>query len=220
MINITLIAVGKLKEKYLRDAVDEYSKRLGAFCKINIIEIDEEKIGDNPSSAQIQNVIEKEGQRIIKKIPKSSNIISLCIEGKEYSSPDFSKLIENISMTSSSICFIIGGSFGLSDEVKKLSNYKLSFGKMTLPRLCKEQHLPIGRILFRQIFKARSFHSDTAVNIRACMIAVELLLPTRFWVLKMFFPSKMKALNFIIRFPRKKGIIITNANILCLMQWR
>ena len=104
MINITLIAVGKLKEKYLRDAVDEYSKRLGAFCKINIIEIDEEKIGDNPSSAQIQNVIEKEGQRIIKKIPKSSNIISLCIEGKEYSSPDFSKLIENISMTSSSIC--------------------------------------------------------------------------------------------------------------------
>ena len=70
MINITLIAVGKLKEKYLRDAVDEYSKRLGAFCKINIIEIDEEKIGDNPSSAQIQNVIEKEGQRIIKKIPK------------------------------------------------------------------------------------------------------------------------------------------------------
>ena len=81
MINITLIAVGKLKEKYLRDAVDEYSKRLGAFCKINIIEIDEEKIGDNPSSAQIQNVIEKEGQRIIKKIPKSSNIISLCIEG-------------------------------------------------------------------------------------------------------------------------------------------
>ena len=106
MINITLIAVGKLKEKYLRDAVDEYSKRLGAFCKINIIEIDEEKIGDNPSSAQIQNVIEKEGQRIIKKIPKSSNIISLCIEGKEYSSPDFSKLIENISMTSSSICFI------------------------------------------------------------------------------------------------------------------
>jgi 23S rRNA (pseudouridine1915-N3)-methyltransferase len=68
-------------------------------------------------------VLEKEGQRIIKKIPKSSSVITLCIEGKEYSSPDFSKLIENISMTSSSICFIIGGSFGLSDEIKKLSNY-------------------------------------------------------------------------------------------------
>lgn len=94
MINITLIAVGKLKEKYLRDASDEYSKRLGAFCKINIIEIDEEKIGDNPSSAQIQNVIEKEGQRIIKKIPKSSNIISLCIEGKEYSTLIFQNLLK------------------------------------------------------------------------------------------------------------------------------
>ena len=89
MINVTLIAVGKLKEKYLRDAVAEYFKRLGAFCKINIIEIDEEKVGDNPSRAQIDNVLEKEGQRIIKKIPKSSSIITLCIEGKEYSSPDF-----------------------------------------------------------------------------------------------------------------------------------
>ena len=155
MINITLIAVGKLKEKYLRDAVDEYSKRLGAFCKINIIEIDEEKIGDNPSSAQIQNVIEKEGQRIIKKIPKSSNIISLCIEGKEYSSPDFSKLIENISMTSSSICFIIGGSFGLSDEVKKLSNYKLSFGKITLP------HQLARVILLEQIYRAFSISNNS-----------------------------------------------------------
>ena len=151
MINITLVAVGKLKEKYLRDAVDEYSKRLGAFCKINIIEIDEEKIGDNPSSAQIQNVIEKEGQRII----KSSNIISLCIEGKEYSSPDFSKLIENISMTSSSICFIIGGSFGLSDEVKKLSNYRLSFGKMTLP------HQLARVILLEQVYRAFSISNNS-----------------------------------------------------------
>ena len=107
MINVTLIAVGKLKEKYLRDAVAEYFKRLGAFCKINIIEIDEEKVGDNPSRAQIDNVLEKEGQRIIKKIPKSSSIITLCIEGKEYSSPDFSHLLDNISMTSSIICDIL-----------------------------------------------------------------------------------------------------------------
>ena len=99
MINVTLIAVGKLKEKYLRDAVAEYFKRLGAFCKINIIEVDEEKVGDNPSKAQIDNVLEKEGQRIIKKIPKSSSVITLCIEGKEYSSPDFSHLLDNISMT-------------------------------------------------------------------------------------------------------------------------
>lgn len=94
MINITLIAVGKLKEKYLRDAVDEYSKRLGAFCKINIIEIDEEKIGDNPSSAQIQNVIEKEGQRIIKKIPKSSNIISFALKERNIQALIFQNLLK------------------------------------------------------------------------------------------------------------------------------
>ena len=148
MINVTLIAVGKLKEKYLRDAVAEYFKRLGAFCKINIIEIDEEKVGDNPSRAQIDNVLEKEGQRIIKKIPKSSSVITLCIEGKEYSSPDFSHLLDNISMTSSSVCFIIGGSFGLS-------NYKLSFGKMTLP------HQLARVVLLEQVYRAFSISNNS-----------------------------------------------------------
>ncbi len=155
MINVTVIAVGKLKEKYLRDGCDEYIKRLGAFSKINVIEVDEEKVGDNPSDAQIKNVIEKEGQRIIKKIPKSSAVITLCIEGKEYSSPDFSKLIENISMTSSSICFIIGGSFGLSDEVKKMSLAKLSFGKMTLP------HQLARMVLLEQIYRAFSISNNS-----------------------------------------------------------
>lgn len=155
MINVTVIAVGKLKEKYLRDGCDEYIKRLGAFSKINVIEVDEEKIGDNPTDAQIKNVIEKEGQRIIKKIPKSSAVITLCIEGKEYSSPDFSKLIENISMTNSSICFIIGGSFGLSDEVKKMSVARLSFGKMTLP------HQLARMVLLEQIYRAFSISNNS-----------------------------------------------------------
>ena len=126
MINVTLIAVGKLKEKYLRDAVAEYLKRL-----------------------------EKEGQRIIKKIPKSSRVITLCIEGKEYSSPDFSHLLDNISMTSSSVCFIIGGSFGLSNEVKGLSNYKLSFGKMTLP------HQLARVVLLEQVYRAFSISNNS-----------------------------------------------------------
>lgn len=155
MINVTVIAVGKLKEKYLRDGCNEYIKRLGAFSKINVIEVDEEKVGDNPSDAQIKNVIEKEGQRIIKKIPKSSAVITLCIEGKEYSSPDFSKLIESISMNNSSICFIIGGSFGLSDEVKKMSIAKLSFGKMTLP------HQLARMVLLEQIYRAFSISNNS-----------------------------------------------------------
>lgn len=82
MINVTLIAVGKLKEKYLRDAVAEYFKRLGAFCKINIIEIDEEKVGDNPSRAQIDNVLEKEGQRIIKKIPNQAALSPFALRAR------------------------------------------------------------------------------------------------------------------------------------------
>lgn len=155
MINLTVIAVGKLKEKYLRDGCSEYIKRLGAFSKVNIIEIDEEKVGDNPSSAQINSVIQKEGQRIIKKIPKSSAVITLCIEGKEYSSPDFSKMIENISMQNSNICFIIGGSFGLSDEVKALSSSKLSFGKMTLP------HQLARMVLLEQIYRAFSILNNS-----------------------------------------------------------
>ena len=155
MINVTLIAVGKLKEKYLRDAVAEYFKRLGAFCKINIIEVDEEKIGDNPSKAQIDNVLEKEGQRIIKKIPKSSSVITLCIEGKEYSSPDFAGLIESVAMNSSHICFVIGGSFGLSGDIKKAGVNRLSFGKMTLP------HQLARMVLLEQVYRAFSIINNS-----------------------------------------------------------
>lgn len=86
MMNITVIAVGKLKESYLRDGCSEYIKRLGAFVKINVVEIAEERATDNPSQSEINNIIEKEGERIMAKIPKGAAVIPLCIEGKEYSS--------------------------------------------------------------------------------------------------------------------------------------
>lgn len=155
MINVTVIAIGKLKEKYLRDGCAEYIKRLGTMAKLSVIELDEERICDNPSPAQIESVITKEGERIIKKIPKGSAVIPLCIEGKEYSSPDFSRLIEEISMTSSSICFVIGGSYGLSSEVKALGRTKLSFGKMTLP------HQLARMVLLEQIYRAFSISANT-----------------------------------------------------------
>lgn len=155
MINVTVIAVGKLKESYLRDGCNEYIKRLGAYSKINIVEIDEEKICDNPSQNQIDSVIKKEGERIIKKIPKNSAVIPLCIEGKEYSSPEFSSLIEKISLENSSICFVIGGSFGLSEDVKKLGNTKLSFGKMTLP------HQLARMVLLEQVYRAFSISNNS-----------------------------------------------------------
>lgn len=155
MMNITVIAVGKLKESYLRDGCSEYIKRLGAFVKINVVEIAEERATDNPSQSEINNIIEKEGERIMAKIPKGAAVIPLCIEGKEYSSPDFSKLIENISMNSSHICFVIGGSFGLSDAVKSAGKYKLSFGKMTLP------HQLARMVLLEQVYRAFSISNNS-----------------------------------------------------------
>lgn len=155
MINVTIIAVGKLKESYLRDGCKEYLKRLGSFAKTEIIEINEERCSDNPSESEIKKVISKEGERIIQKIPKSSAVIPLCIEGKQYSSPDFSKLIEKISMENSHLCFIIGGSFGLSDEVKALSKTKLSFGKMTLP------HQLARLVLLEQIYRGFSILNNS-----------------------------------------------------------
>lgn len=155
MINITVVAVGKLKESYLRDGCAEYIKRLSAFSRASIIEIDEERAPDNPSPAQIDKIIEKEGERIIKKIPKGAYVIPLCIEGKEYSSPDFSRLIEKISLEASEICFVIGGSFGLSDNVKQLGRAKLSFGKMTLP------HQLARMVLLEQVYRAFSISANS-----------------------------------------------------------
>lgn len=155
MMNVTVIAVGKLKESYLRDGCGEYIKRLGAFSKINVIEVNEERVSDNPSPAEIENVIRKEGERILSKIPKGSAVIPLCIEGKEYSSPAFSSLIEKISLECSNLCFIIGGSFGLSDEVKSMGKTKLSFGKMTLP------HQLARMVLLEQIYRAFSISNNS-----------------------------------------------------------
>lgn len=155
MINVTLIAVGKLKESYLRDGCNEYIKRLGAYSKIKIIEINEERAGDNPSSNEIKAIIEKEGERIAAKIPKGAVVIPLCIEGREYSSPDFSRLIENISLETSQLCFVIGGSFGLSDTIKSMGKYRLSFGKMTLP------HQLARMVLLEQIYRAFSISNHS-----------------------------------------------------------
>ena len=155
MINVTVIAVGKLKEGYLRDGCAEYIKRLGAYAKLNIVEIAEERSADNPSPSEISRVISEEGKRIAAKIPRGACVIPLCIEGREYGSPDFSELLENIAQTSSHICFVIGGSFGLSNEVKALGRYRLSFGKMTLP------HQLARLVLLEQVYRAFSISNNS-----------------------------------------------------------
>jgi 23S rRNA (pseudouridine1915-N3)-methyltransferase len=149
MIHIDILCVGKLKEIYLKDASDEYSKRLSKYCQLNIIELQEEKIPNNPSEKDIENVIIKEGNNIISQLKKDSYKICLDLKGKQFTSEEFSKKIENISTNyNSSITFIIGGSHGLSDDVLSNSNELISFSKMTFP------HQLFRIFLLEQIYRA------------------------------------------------------------------
>lgn len=134
MLKVNLICIGKLKEKYLKDACEEYSKRLSAFCNLNIIELSEYKLSDEPSNAMILKSLESEGKGILSKISDRSFTVSMCIEGKQLDSVQLSQYIdEKCSLGISEINFVIGGSFGLSNEVKAASSLKLSMSKMTFP---------------------------------------------------------------------------------------
>lgn len=146
-MNITVICVGKIKEKFFSDAIGEYLKRLSRFAKCEIIELRDEKIPDNASQKECEQILEKEGRAILAKIPKGSYVIPLCIEGEQLSSPAFADKIKYISMEASHIVFIIGGSLGLWDEVKKAARFKLSFGKMTLP------HQLMRVVLLEQLYR-------------------------------------------------------------------
>ena len=147
-MNITVVCVGKIKEKFFTDAINEYSKRLSRFCKIDIVEVKDIKIPDNPSDKECAQVLEKEAELILAKIPKDSYIIPLCIEGKEFSSPELADKIRTISMEKSHITFIIGGSLGMTEDVKRIGSLRLSFGKLTLP------HQLMRVVLLEQIYRA------------------------------------------------------------------
>ena len=148
MLTINIICVGKLKEKFFKDAIEEYSKRLSKYCKLNIVELPDEKIPDK-TNPNIENEIKtKECNNIINHIKKDSYVISLDLTGKQLSSEEFSKNIENISMQSSQITFIIGGSLGLTDKILNISNQKICVSKMTFP------HQLIRVFLLEQIFRA------------------------------------------------------------------
>ena len=150
MQKVTIICVGTLKDKYLKDAVVEYSKRLsGGLCDFSIVEIAEERVSDNPSVNQINTALKKEGERILAKIPSSAVIIPMCIEGKMLSSEQLADKLSDFAVSGkSAICFIIGGSFGLSDEVKLKADLKLSMSPMTFP------HQLARVMLSEQIYRA------------------------------------------------------------------
>lgn len=128
----TLISVGTLKEKYLADALAEYTKRIGAYAKWEEINLKEEKLADE-SPAAVRAALEAEGERILAKIPKDAYVVALCVEGKMLSSEELAALIDRAQGLSGKICFIIGSSYGLSDSVKAKADLMLSFSRLTFP---------------------------------------------------------------------------------------
>lgn len=147
-MNIKVIAVGKIKEKYIQEGIKEFTKRLSRYCILDILEIEDEKAPENLSEKEMEIVKKKEGERILAKIPQNSFIISLEIMGKQLSSEQLSKKIDDLMVNGvNDICFIIGGSLGLSEEITNKSNFKLSFSEMTFP------HQLMRLILLEQIYR-------------------------------------------------------------------
>ena len=148
-MKITIVCAGKLKEKFFADAVEEYKKRMSRYAKVEIEQVADEKAPENMSRAEEEQVKAKEGERMLKKIPEDAFAVALCIDGKMLSSEEFADFFEQKTLSGvSSIAFIIGGSLGLSDEVIKRADYKLSFSKMTFP------HQLMRVILLEQIYRS------------------------------------------------------------------
>lgn len=151
MISVTVICIGKLKERFWREGCEEYIKRLSRFCAFSLKELPETLLSENPSQAQIDAALKKEGEMILKEIPSGAYVCPLCIEGKQFSSPELAEKIENLAATGrGKICFIIGSSFGLDSAVKEKSDLKLSFSKMTFP------HQLFRVLLLEQLYRAFS----------------------------------------------------------------
>ncbi len=148
-MNIQIICIGKLKEKYWTDAVAEYVKRLSRYCSLEIVELKESKLADKAGHAEEELVKLEEGRGILKTIKDGAYVITLEILGKQLTSPELAQKIERLSIEGkSNVAFIIGGSLGLSDEVSRRADYKLSFSKMTFP------HQMMRVVLLEQIYRS------------------------------------------------------------------
>jgi 23S rRNA (pseudouridine1915-N3)-methyltransferase len=147
-VNITIITVGKLKEKYLKQGINEYLKRLGAYAKVNIIEVPDEKAPEQLSEVEMEQVKDKEGERILAKINQDAHVIALAINGKMRTSEELADTLDKLATYGKSkIVFVIGGSLGLSDNVMKRANETLSFSKMTFP------HQLMRLVLVEQVYR-------------------------------------------------------------------
>lgn len=155
-MNIKIICVGKLKEKYWKQGIAEYSKRLGKFCKFEIVEVPDEKAPEKLSESQMENVKKTEGERILGKLKDRDYVYALAILGKERSSEEFASEIENLTTYGrSDLAFVIGGSLGLSEDVLKRADSQISFGRFTMP------HQLMRLVLTEQIYRAFMINSGS-----------------------------------------------------------
>ncbi|MBQ4207491.1 MAG: 23S rRNA (pseudouridine(1915)-N(3))-methyltransferase RlmH [Clostridia bacterium] len=150
MQQITVLCVGRLKEPYLAAACAEYQKRLQTLCRLQIVELPAQKLPDDPAPAQIARALEKEGAAILERIPRDAAVLALCVEGKQMRSEAFSRLLSDYATAGrDKVCFVIGGSFGLSDTVKRRADRRLSVSEMTFP------HQLFRVMLLEQIYRAK-----------------------------------------------------------------
>ncbi len=155
MINLHIITVGTLKEAYFRDAAAEYEKRLGGFCRPILTSIKEKKLPDDPTEGEIASALDDEAERILALIPPRAYKVALCVEGKQLSSEELAKKLEDVSQITSDIAFIIGSSHGLSDRVKRAADMRLSFSKLTFP------HQLMRVVLLEAVYRAFNINANT-----------------------------------------------------------
>lgn len=158
MIKVKLIAMGRLKEKYLTAACDEYTKRLSGYCNFEICELEPVKLPDKPSESEIQRALAKEAELISGKIPSGSRVFALCIEGKQLSSEGFAEKLRTASDMGQSIVFIIGSSYGLSEKIKSAADFRLSVSEMTFP------HQLFRVMLLEQIYRGFKINEGSAYH--------------------------------------------------------
>ena len=159
MLSVHLICVGKLKEKFYREAVEEYTKRLKGYCKLNLVEIPEVKLSQDPSLGEIQAALDKEGDAIRAKIPESASIVAMCVEGKMRSSEELAQMVSTWSLNSSKhLVFVIGGSYGLHPSIKAQAWVQLSMSPMTFPH-----HLARVMVL-EQIYRAFKINEGSSYH--------------------------------------------------------
>ena len=156
MFDITLITMGKLKEKFYICAAEEYTKRLGAYCRFNLVELPEQRLPENPSPAEISAGLEKEAELILTKIPKGAWLCVFTPEGKDLSSEQFAQKLSEVKISGkSAACFLIGSSFGMAQKIKDKADFRLSMGKMTFPH-----HLARIMVL-EQLYRAEAIQAGS-----------------------------------------------------------